>query len=378
MKINLTPSRIKRLRPGSREFTIWDATTPHFGVRVLPSGAMRFIHIATIKGRLRKTTVGDAARMPVEDARAIARDLEDGAAGTDTTCPTFGEWVGVWWSHASPHLKPSTRKDYQHLLGKRLLPAFGEKRLDGVGRTEILDWFEPYSQNAPGRANKALKVLGAILNHARRAEVIPNNPVRGIRRNPGRKMTRFLSVEERGRLHSVLAARSPTRRVRMMVEMLLYTGCRLNEILSLRWDEVGMGELNLRDGKTGARKVWFGPEARAVIDEAKSLQEAMGGSEFVFPHPRDPRRGLDPNGFGQFWRRLRRRAGLEDVRLHDLRHSFASEAVRQGVPLPVVSKLLGHSSITMTMRYVHASNAEIEAAAERIGNGLSYLLEKKH
>jgi integrase len=145
--------------------------------------------------------------------------------------------------------------------------------------------------------------------------------------------------------------------------MLLFTGCRKGEILRLRWDEVSDNTLSLIDSKTGARTVWLGDEAQGVLARQSHWR---GRSEFVFPCPWDGKRPFE--NIYVFWRGLKKEARLDDVRLHDLRHSFASEAVRQGIPLPVISKLLGHSSLTMTMRYTHLSTADIEAAAERIGN----------
>ena len=374
MKINLTPSRIGRLRPRKNEFTMWDSTTPHFGIRVAPTGAMRFIHMAKVDGKLRKTTIGDATRMPLDQARAAARDIDAGAVEEVKPCPTFREWVeGVWRPQASPRLKPSTRKSYGHALAAQLLPAFGRKRLDAINRDAVLRWFDPYSRRAPGGSNEALSVLGSILGHAARTGVVPSNPVRGIRRNPERRVTRFLGRDERERLLAAIDALPPEHMAKgLAIKMLLFTGCRANEIAALRWSEVGEKALDLADSKTGARRVWLGTEARAILDRARALHNESGGSDYVFPDPMDGSRCV--RGFDVFWRRLRGRVGLSDVRLHDLRHSFATEAVRQGIPLAVVSKLLGHANIEMTMRYAHASNKEAEEAAELVAGRLAVLL----
>ena len=265
---------------------------------------------------------------------------------------------------------------YRSILNSRLLPAFGGERLDAIDRDMVLRWFDNYSRGAPIAANQALKLLAGILDRAVRAEVLADNPARRIRYNPKRMRTRFLDEGERGRLLAALDALPRRQRVRALaVKMLLFTGCRSSEIRTLRWDEVGEDVLDLSDGKTGARRVWLGPGALAVLEEAAAMRDAGAGrSEFVFPDPRDPRRCMGRCGISDFWRGIRSRVGLGDVRIHDLRHSYASEAVRRGVPLPVVSRLLGHRRVEMTMRYTHSSNAEVEAAAERIGDRLDSLL----
>ena len=373
MKTNLTASKIERLRPKSREFTLWDSATPHFGVRITPTGTMRFIHLAPVDGRLRKRTIGDARRMPLEEARAIARGIDEAGSKEPERkpYPAFGEWVVTWWERSTDDLKPRSIELYRYMLDRQLLPVFGTKPLDEIDKRAVIAWFEGYSRTSPGAANKALMLLGAILELAVRVEILSTNPARNIRKNPGSKLTRFLSDEERERLLVELDRVPPVHRVKALaVKMLLFTGCRRNEILGLRWREVENGILRLEDSKVGARKVWLGDEAQTVLDKAKQLQDKSVRSEYVFPHHQDTGKGLGVAGFDSFWLKLRVRAGIPDVRLHDLRHSFASEAVRRGIPLPVVSKLLGHTNITMTMRYAHVSNADVEAAAERIGQHL--------
>ena len=372
MKIKLTPSRIRRLRAKPSEYTVWDAATPHLGIRVAPSGTMRYVHFVNRNGIVKRTTIGDAYCMKLDDARAIAADLSARNPDEDEKppCPTFAEWVDVWWPRYTPHIKPRTRTLRQRELDKHLLPRFGRVPLDAITRTAILAWFEPYSRTSPGAANKALILLKMILNRAVLAEIIGKNPAKKIPLNGGRKLTRFLSVDERHRLLSWLDNLPPRHGYRRLaLKLLLFTGCRHKEITTLRWSEVGEKVLNLADSKMGPRTVWLNDEARTILDVLRTLRDASEApSEYVFPHPQNVGRPL--GDIGAFWRRHRGRIGISDVRLHDLRHSFASEAVRQGVPIPIVSKLLGHSKIEMTMRYIHSSNAEVEVAAEQISEYL--------
>ncbi|MDE0361022.1 MAG: site-specific integrase [Rhodospirillaceae bacterium] len=153
-----------------------------------------------------------------------------------------------------------------------------------------------------------------------------------------------------------------------IVRLLLLTGCRKAEIMQLRWSEVQEDALILADTKTGARKVVLNTLARRILE-----RQPRGESPFVFPSPRDPARprSLDL----ALWYRVRREAGIEDCRLHDLRHTVASHAVTNGVPVPVVSRLLGHTNVRMTLRYAHLADRDVEAATERVGQAIADMMD---
>ena len=225
-------------------------------------------------------------------------------------------------------------------------------------------WFDRYSGAAPGGANRALDTLRQILSHAAVHDHLETNPASGIRRNPQRKFNRFLSRDEARRLHvelDRLVAERPARAAQAdIIRLLYYTGCRASEIRTLKWCEVGTDTLDLADSKTGPRKVYLNSEAQRIIK-----RQHRTGSDHVFPSPCDPTLPISES-MG-VWSTLRKRVGIEDVRLHDLRHNFASHAVLNGVPLPTVARLLGHRQVSMTLRYAHVHDNEVEAAAERIG-----------
>ena len=146
----------------------------------------------------------------------------------------------------------------------------------------------------------------------------------------------------------------------------MLTSCRRSEVTGLAWSKVQEDRLVLADSKTRPRTIRLGNQARAVLD-----RQPRTDSPSVFPSPRDPARPRHPEL--SLWNRVRREVGIEDVRLHDLRHTMASHAVMNGVPVPVVSRLLGHSNVQMTLRYAHLADREIESAAERIGHSMSAL-----
>ncbi|MCY3821977.1 MAG: site-specific integrase [Gammaproteobacteria bacterium] len=283
---------------------------------------------------------------------------------------TFADFVASPWTPACHEpCKPSTRRRVESLLRTQLLPEFGAMCLARLGHENIRIWFDRYSRVAPAGANRALDVLSQILNFAIECGQLTSNPARAIRRNPQFRKTRFLTRTEIERLHRALddhRGRGSGVQQADIIRLLLLTGCRKGELINLRWAEVGDDRLVLTDSKTGPRAVFLSAAAKAILDR----QPRIG--EYVFPSSADPSTCRSPEL--SLWRKVRHAASIDDVRLHDLRHTFASHAVMAGVPLPVVSRLLGHSQMRMTLRYAHVSDRETEAAAERIGSAMSATL----
>ena len=258
------------------------------------------------------------------------------------------------------------------MLERQLIPAFGRLPLAAIRRIDVERWFDAYSRTAPGGANKALEILGQIMNAALAAGHVESAPVKGIAKNPRSKLTRFLSAEEIERLHRVLdrlVEERPSRRQQAdIVRLLLLTGCRVGEILKLQWSEVDGDRLNLAHTKTGPRRVWLSQAAQTIL-----ARQPRASSSYVFPSPRHPDKPLSDTLC--LWLRAPKEAGLDDVRLHNLRHTVASQAVARGVPLSTVARMLGHAGPKMTLRYAHVGDRDLQAAAERIGKAIDAVME---
>ncbi len=373
-RMRLSDRAVARLRADSSEYTIWDTRVAGLGVRVRPSGHRSFVLLDDTKGTSKRRSLGPVTRMTVDEARSRCLAIQSGDEDVPTEnssipAPLFGNFVAnVWRSECFDRLKPSTQRSTNIVISRQLVPAFGDMPLDRVERADVSRWFDSYSRTAPGGANRALATLRQILNHAKAHGHLKANPASGVRRNPQRTFNRFLSREESKRLHAELdrlVAERPERAAQAdVIRLLYYTGCRCSEIRTLRWCEVGSGVLDLVDSKTGPRKVYLNSEARRII-----ARQPRSGSAHVFPSPSDP--NLPISDAMKLWLTLRKRADLQDVRLHDLRHNFASQAALNGVPLPTVARLLGHRQVSMTLRYAHVADRDIEAAAERIAGAIS-------
>ena len=272
-----------------------------------------------------RVSLGPVTTMGIAEARreCLARQVgpePDREAAPKCAVPLLRDFVANEWRQAHfDRYKPSTKKGVRSVLEGRILPAFGSKPLDRITPAQVGQWFDAFSRAAPGNANSALKLLGQIMSFAIACGYIDTNPMRGIKRNRRPALTRFLSREEIGRLHKSLdmQTRKGGREQADIIRLLLLTGCRKSEIVRLRWSEVRGDMLMLRDSKTGARKVPLNSQVRCILE-----RQPRRGSEFVFPSPLDPSR---PRGRDlALWYRVRREAGIGDVRLHDLRHTCAS------------------------------------------------------
>ena len=285
--------------------------------------------------------------------------------------PTFQDFVsGPWRTACYRRCKESTRRRVDCALQRQLLPKFGNQSLNEISQTDVHLWFDEYSKTAPGGANRTLDILRQIMNHAIACGHIEENPTHGVSRNRRPQLTRFLSRDEIDRLHAVLNSHQGRGSGRQQVEiirLLLLTGCRRGEIVRLRWSEVGERALHLADSKTGPRTVLLSTQARAILKRQPRIE-----SEFVFPSLQDLSQSRSTEL--SLWRKVRKKAHIEDVRLHDLRHNFASHAVMNGVPVPVVASLLGHATAAMTLRYAHVGDWDTQDAAERVGAAMAAVL----
>lgn len=382
--------------PRERDYALWDDDLPRFGLRVRQSGTKTYVVQYRAKGRTRVVTLGRHGALTPDQARKLALGvLAQVAAGSDPAedRDTGREQLTVRQlgnrylaEHAEPKKKPSSAADDRRMLEKYIFSAFGSRRVLEVRRADI-EKVHVALREKPTTANRLVSLLSALFHFAERLELVPPyfNPCRGIRRYPERRRERFLSVAELTRLGAALkdleeayeSGRDPRRRQSELpaglaaVRLLVFTGARVGEILSLRWAyvEFERGLLRLPDSKTGAKVIHLNAPALELLAQR---YEARGDSPWVIP-------GEAPDehlvNLGKIWRRVRKRAGLEDVRLHDLRHSFASVGAAAGLSLPLIGGLLGHRQASTTQRYAHLADDPIRSASELVGSRIAAALE---
>ena len=366
-RTTLTVARIERLRPRKSSYDVRDAKLRGFGVRVMPTGRKRFFVQCQHRGERIWKIVGDAGTMNIDEARASAVEalaaIRRGEEAPHRPDETLFEAVAatVFERHARLW-KAGTLNVNRSYLRCQILPHFAGRQIADIDRQEVRNWFASL-RATPVAADRSMPVLSVIMGEAETMGMRPegSNPCRGIRRYRRKGRERFLSDEEIRRLSARLTAHAARSSHQVaIVRLLLLTGCRRSEILTLRWSDYREGHLFLRDSKTGPRTVWLSQPARSILDR---LERKNG---WVFPAPRTdgPRNKV---WLDMFWRRVRAEAGLNDVRLHDLRHTNASFALRQGETVLAIARLLGHRHPQTTLKYTHAADPMMHAAAETVG-----------
>ena len=366
-RTNLTDARVAALKPRKTTYNIRDAKLRGFGVRVTPSGRKRFFVHCQHRGQRVWKIIGDAGAVSVTEARSLAagtlaairrgepaRPLPDETLFESVAETVFERHERLW--------KPRTLVVNRGYLKKQILPHFAGRQVADIDRRDVGKWFASLHAT-PVAADRSMPVLSVIMKEAEAMGLRPegSNPCRGIRRYRRKGRERFLSDDELRRLSRKLTAWStPHPRQVAAIRLLLLTGCRKSEIMGLRWSEYREGHLFLRDSKTGPRTVWLSDPARRILG---SLART---GRWVFPAPGGDR-ALSTAWLDGFWRRLRAEAGLDDVRLHDLRHTHASLALRQGETVLAIGKLLGHADPATTLKYTHPADAAAMEAAETVG-----------
>jgi integrase len=355
---------------GSRE-TIWDASVPGFGARRQTGAAVSyFLKYRNPDGRQRWHSIGrHGAPWTPETARAEARRLLGAVvAGDDPAADRSARKVAKTVAdlatrflneHVETKRKPRTVCEYKRLLQTAILPELGTKRIAEVTRAEVARLHHA-RRATPTQANRTLALLSVLFTFAERVGERPDgsNPCRHVERFPQRRRERFLSAEELGRLGDVLAAYPGSPYHPATIKLLVFTGARLGEVLGLRWEwiDTERGEARLPDSKTGAKTLHLPPPALEVLAGLPRIQ----GEPYVLGAKRGTTFIEAP------WRRIRVASGLPDVRLHDLRHSFASIAASDGMGLPIIGKMLGHTQAQTTQRYAHLASDPVKAAAATV------------
>lgn len=367
--------------PVGRDTVYWDRNLPGFGVRVYPSGAKGYVVQIRSGGRSVRRALGRHGVVSAAEARRrAARIIATVKAGGDpdeVDAPTRGGPAVAAFAdrylaeHVRGRLKPASARRMRGDIENHIVPALGRLPMGAVETAQVAA-LHYRLRDTPAAANGAVNTLSAMYRLAGIWGVLPEgvNPCRGVDRYRTGRPERFLSEREFARLGRALgeceAAGEVSAQAAAAIRLLMLTGCRHSEILSLRWEDVDLkrAALRLRESKTGPKTVPLSAAAVRVLSNLTRRED----TPWVVP-------GRGPGGhlssLQRSWRRVCARAELEGVRLHDLRHSFASRALALGEGLPMIGKLLGHTQMQSTARYAHLARAAVKASAERVAASLA-------
>lgn len=381
-KRHLTDTLARKAKPKSREYALADVALQGFALRVQPSGSKAWILRMRVEGKLRRFTIGSSDTMSAEEARTRALQLRAEhqpktviqLARSDEPAITFWELSQCLLQAKAGDWKPSTIKAVTTYLKAELLPAFGDRPINRLTTAEIANWFHTYSIRRPGGANQALSHLRTILKFARETGRLPRaapDPSSPIRKNTRRARGRLLNANQLAKLGAWLEA--PQLRwleLADAIHLILLTGCRSGEVSRLQWTEVLEDRLRLKTSKTGSRDVVLTPPAIAVLRRRRTGAQSV----YVFPDSQDPTK---PRGALDVpWRSIRENIGLpREIRLHDLRHTYASQAIMTGETLNMAGQLLGHRRPQTTEIYAHLDAQHLADATDRVSQSIAEWLE---
>lgn len=416
-KERLIKATVESAEPRERDYMVWCGNTLGFGCRVWPSGKKTFIAQYRVAGRERKKTIGTYGVLTVEQARkeaekylALARTGQD-LAGEERQARaemTIAQLCKEYLDHGVGLKKASTVNTDIGRINGHILPLLGKKKISTIIRADVDRFMNDVAKGktakdrktekgrsivkgGKGTASRTVRLLGGIFTYAINQGYLEANPCAGLKKFPDKSKERYLTQGEIDRLGATLMeaetvglpwnlndeAKSKHRpkaeqnlretippHVTGAIRLLLLTGCRLREILHLRWSEVNFERkfLDLPDSKTGRKVVYLSEGALEVL---RALPKV--GTYVILGKQTDkPRSDLK-----RPWERISRHAGIEDVRLHDLRHTFASVQVQRGASLPMIGALLGHKSTSTTARYAHLADDPLRRALNAGSEGLT-------
>jgi integrase len=402
----ITKRLIDGLQPQEREYFVWDAALAGFGIRVQSSGSRSYVvKYRAGSGRTaptRRITLARVGTLTPDEARSLARKtLASVAHGADPAAQRAAEKRAATLSdvaerfladHVEAKRSPSSASSYRRLLETLALPDLGARKAEKITTAEI-QRLHSKLKATPYQANRLLRVMSSLFSFASKDHAVPAgfNPCRGIElfREEGRE--RYLSTQELNRIGDAIregetaglpyhvdeakrkakhAAKPPNRRTQIgpyaaaALRLLIFTGARLREILHLRWEEVDFerGLLLLPKSKSGKKTIVLNAPAMEVL---RSLPR-VGKYVIAGENSDKPRADLK-----RPWQAVARSAGLQNVRIHDLRHTHASVGAGAGLGLPIIGKLLGHTQASTTQRYAHLDTDPLRRASDHIGYHLA-------
>lgn len=418
-EMKLTARAIEAALAKDRAYVLWDHELNGFGVRIWPGGAKTFVLKTRVgQGRAAKqawVTIGRVGPIRLEDARRRALlVMAEAANGVDPTATkaaqveaargpqTVGDLCAHWLAKGSSRSRQRGRlagslRDPKNIaidvgrIHAHIVPLLGNVSLNGLTRDRIEGFRDAVARGdtqketktkprglrrvtgGEGTASRTLRLLSSILSFGVREGLLPANPALGVDKTPDRSLERFLSAEEMRVLGEVLLQAEGSgvhSSAIAIIRMLALSGARKGEIETLKWTEVDLqtGFLRLSTSKTGAKLIPITGPMRSILE----TQTTRRTNEWVFPGNNDQAFFL---GTPKVWLKLRAMAALDDVRLHDLRHSAASFGLAGGLGLEVIGKLLGHQDIKTTRRYAHLSDGYMRAAAESMAGQIAGLLQ---
>jgi integrase len=379
MAEKLTDKLVKALPlPTRRNRIAYDTEVKGFGFRVTAAGARSFVLNYRIAGRERRLTIGSYPDWSVAAAREEAKQLKRlvdvgqdpmGDRHDERRAPSVADLAKRYMEEHAIRKAARAQKDDLSMIEKLVLPSIGKMKVNEVRRQDIDRLHREVSDTRPIRANRMAQMLSKIFSLAIRWEYRIDNPVQGLQKNPEERRNRYLSSEELDRLTRVLT-NHPNQKCANVIRLLLLTGARRGEAMMADWDQFDLenGIWIKPSSHTKQKKEHRVPLSGPAVDLLQEIKAKSEPSPYVFPGntPDHPLTEIK-----MFWKGVCEKARLDDFRIHDLRHTYASILASSGLSLPIIGALLGHTQTQTTARYSHLFDDPLREATERVGSVVS-------
>jgi integrase len=365
-----------------RDTVTWHSGIPGFGIRTHCSGRKSWIVFTRIKRKVTRISLGNTSVVTEHQARQAAMSIVyEAKTGSDPlaakrtklAAPKFMAFLASYERWGESNWQPTTLRTYRQYRDNHLIPTFAHLYVDQISEALVYEWFCKLSLTHKGAANRALGILSAAFNKAITwgLHLPEGNPCLGIAKNRQQLFTRVLRDDELTRIGATLDALQRTHPVPVCaIRLLMLTGCRHGEILNLCWEQVTGSRLQLIKSKTGPRAVHLGAAATAAL----RLVPKHPTSPWLFPQAKDPTKPIAQ--VNEFWQKtVLKRARVKPLRIHDLRHNYASQAAILQENTITIAQLLGHSGTDNTHRYMHLADKPIREAANLVCGILARALE---
>lgn len=360
--------------------------TSGFGIRITAAGVKSFVLNYRERGTERRMTVGSWPTWSVEAARAEARELkqridrgEDPLAElrAERDAETVADFAETFQREHVERKRPSSQRDYKAIVETIIKPALGKKQVASVTTEDVERIHREISKRAPYRANRVLAVASKMFSFAVKKKLRTDNPCKGIEHNPEESRERYLTAAELALLTKALADH-PDQQAANILRLCLLSGCRRGEAQAAKWEQIDFerGTWTKRASATKQAKKHKAPLSKPALSLLSDLRRKRDGeSPYVFPG----RDGPDTHRveLKRDWADICKAAKITGLRMHDLRHSFASELVSSGHSLPVIGALLGHAQVATTQRYAHLYDDVQRAAVDKVGARMVGLVAKR-
>ena len=352
----------------------YDIDVKGFGLRVTAAGARAFVLNYRSAGRERRLTIGSypewSATAARKRAEALKREIDVGAdpmaeRHEERAAPTIADLCERFTSEHLPKKRPSTQEEYRAIIEKIVKPRLGKVKVAMVRHSDIDALHREISHFAPARANKAAAILSKMFALAIKWGFRTDNPVIGLERNTEQARTRYLDKAELVALGAALDAH-PSQTIANAIRLLLLTGARRGELLAATWGQfdLTLGVWTKPRENTKTKREHRIPLSAPTMRLLRAMRDAAGPSPYLFPSNGAAGHVVEIKGA---WARITKVAKLEDVRVHDLRHTYASLLASAGFSLPTVGALLGHTQAQTTQRYAHLLDDPLRAATDKVG-----------